>query len=57
MILKSAGNDKTEVRWGFEGDMPRPMNVLLLVMDFDKEAGKEFEQGLGALKEILEKSE
>lgn len=56
-VLESEGDNKTKVRWGFEGDMPRPMNVFLLFMDFDKEAGGEFEKGLASLKEILEKQE
>ena len=53
-ILETAGEGKTKVRWGFGGDMPRPMNILLLFMDFDKEAGQEIEEGLATLKKILE---
>ncbi|MDH3529832.1 MAG: SRPBCC family protein [Acidobacteriota bacterium] len=56
-VLESAGGNKTKVRWGFKGEMPRPMNVFLLLMDFDKEAGAEFDEGLASLKEILEKIE
>lgn len=54
-ILEPAGEGKTKVRWGFTGDVGRPMNLLFLVMDFDEGAGKEFENGLATLKEILEK--
>lgn len=57
MVLTDAGAGKTKVRWGFTGSMPRPLNLLLLVMDMDKEAGKDFDEGLKNLKEILEKQE
>ncbi len=55
MIVKDAGADKTRVTWGFEGSVPRPMNLMLLFMDMDKEIGKDFDQGLKNLKGILEK--
>ncbi len=55
MILEPAGTDKTRVKWGFTGSMPRPLNVFMLVMDMDKEVGKDFEEGLASLKEIVEK--
>lgn len=55
MIAEPAGDVQTKVRWGFNGSMPRPMNVMLMVMDMDKEVGKDFEEGLQNLKAILEK--
>lgn len=55
MIAESAGDVQTKVRWGFSGSMPRPMNVMLLMMDMDKEVGKDFDEGLNNLKNILEK--
>lgn len=51
----AVGTDQTTVKWGFDGEMPRPMNLFLLVMDTDKMVGKDFEDGLGQLKAILEK--
>jgi hypothetical protein len=54
-ITESVGEDKTKVKWGFEGSMPRPMNIMLLFMDIEQQAGKEFEEGLGMLKSVLEK--
>ncbi len=57
MTFEDAGQDQTKVRWGFTGSMPRPMNLLLLVMDMDKEVGKDFDAGLGNLKTILEKNQ
>ncbi len=57
MITESAGADKTHVRWGFSGSMPRPMNLMLVVMDMDKQVGKDFEDGLSRLKSILESAQ
>ena len=51
----AVGDTQTKVKWGFTGSMPRPMNVMLLVMDMDKELGKDFEEGLANLKQIMEK--
>jgi uncharacterized protein YndB with AHSA1/START domain len=55
LILESAGENQTKTKWGFSGSMPRPMNVMLLVMDMDKEVGKDFGDGLANLKTIMEK--
>ncbi|MBK7707659.1 MAG: SRPBCC family protein [Acidobacteria bacterium] len=57
MTMEDAGPNATKVRWGFSGSMPRPMNLILLVMDMDKEIGKDFDAGLANLKTILEKSQ
>jgi hypothetical protein len=54
MITESTGENQTKVRWGFSGAMPRPMNIMLLMMDMDKEVGKDFDEGLNSLKTILE---
>lgn len=54
MILEPAGENQTKVKWGFSGSMPRPMNMILLVMDMDKEVGKDFTEGLASLKSIME---
>lgn len=51
----SVGDSQTKVKWGFTGSMPRPMNLMLLAMDMDKEVGKDFAEGLANLKTILEK--
>ncbi len=55
MITESVGENQTKVKWGFSGSMPRPMNIMLLVMDIDKEVDKDFAEGLANLKAILEK--
>lgn len=51
----AVGESQTKVKWGFASSMPRPMNVMLAVMDMDALAGKDFEEGLASLKQIMEK--
>ena len=52
----TAVNDSTTtVKWGFEGKMNYPMNLMLLCMDMDKMMGKDLQDGLDNLKAILEK--
>ena len=54
MVLEPSSADKTKVKWGVTGSMPRPLNLFMLVMDMDKEMGKDFEEGLASLKTIVE---
>jgi uncharacterized protein YndB with AHSA1/START domain len=54
MITEAVGPDQTKVKWVFTGSMPRPMNIMLMMMDMDKEVGKDFGEGLANLKKILE---
>ena len=55
MITEAVGENQTNVRWGFSGSMPRPLNLMMVMMDMDKAVGKDFEDGLNNLKTILEK--
>ncbi|MFZ1699715.1 MAG: SRPBCC family protein [Pyrinomonadaceae bacterium] len=55
MITEASGDVQTKVKWGFSSSMPRPMNIMLLFMDMDKEVGKDFDEGLASLKSIMEK--
>lgn len=55
MITEAAGTNQTLVKWGFSGRMPFPMNAMMLFVNMDKQAGKDFEIGLANLKELLEK--
>jgi len=49
------GNNKTKVTWGFSGNMPYPLNIMLLVIDMETELGVPLADGLKNLKDILEK--
>ena len=55
LTTDAAAENQTKVKWGFSISMRRPMNLMLLVMDMDKEVGKDFGEGLASLKTILEK--
>lgn len=47
--------NQTNVTWGFAGNNPIPMNIFMLFFNFEKAVGKDFEEGLTSLKDILEK--
>jgi hypothetical protein len=54
MVTESAGDSATKVKWGFDGKMKYPMNLMLLFMDMEGMLGGDLEQGLTNLKGILE---
>lgn len=54
MTTESVDAGTTLVKWGFNGSMKYPSNIMLLFMNFDKMIGGDFETGLQRLKEILE---
>ncbi len=54
LTLDSISENKTIVKWGFDGVMVYPTNIMLLFLDFDKLIGGDFEFGLNKLKSILE---
>jgi hypothetical protein len=45
----------TKVKWGFDGHMSYPTNILILVMNMEKMLGDDLQSGLNDLKGILEK--
>lgn len=55
MLFEPLDSNSTKVTWNFRGDMNYPFNVMLLVYDMEKTLGKDLQQGLNTLKEILEK--
>lgn len=54
IVFDSIDSSKTKVRWGFEGKMPYPMNLMLLFVDMEGELGGDLQDGLNNLKGILE---
>lgn len=54
MITESSAANKTVVKWGFEGKMDYPMNLMLLFMNFEEMLGDDFQTGLQNLKQKLE---
>ncbi|MAO09302.1 MAG: polyketide cyclase [Alteromonas sp.] len=51
---EQVGN-KTKVIWGFHGNNKFPFSIMMLFFNMDKAVGKDFEEGLEKLKNILEK--
>ena len=56
MTTDSLDSTLTEVKWGFHGDMPYPMNLMLLFMDMEEMLGNDLEIGLENLKGIMEEN-
>jgi hypothetical protein len=54
MSLESISENETKVKWGFNGKMSYPMNLMLLFMDFEEMIGGDLETGLKNLKSVLE---
>jgi hypothetical protein len=54
LSTESIDANQTEVVWGFKGRMTYPMNIMLLLMNFDEMIGDDLDIGLVNLKQILE---
>jgi hypothetical protein len=54
MTTEAVGDSTTRVKWGFNGKMNYPMNLMLLFMDMEGMLGGDLEQGLENLKNVLE---
>jgi hypothetical protein len=55
MSTEAVSENQTKVKWGFNGKMPYPMNIMLLFMDMEKMLGDDLQKGLDELKVIQEK--
>lgn len=55
MLTETVSPSETKVKWGFNGHMAYPMNLMLLWMDFEKMIGDDLQSGLTNLKSNLEK--
>ncbi|GAB5399922.1 MAG: hypothetical protein Aureis2KO_15070 [Aureisphaera sp.] len=54
-IKTDAEGDGTKVTWGFHGKHKVPMNIMMMFFNMDKAVGKDFDEGLADLKQVLEK--
>lgn len=54
MATETVSGNQTRVKWGFNGKMKYPMNLIMLAMDMEKMLAPDLEKGLGSLKAILE---
>ncbi|SFN93438.1 Polyketide cyclase / dehydrase and lipid transport [Chitinophaga sp. YR627] len=55
MTTEAVSPTQTKVKWGFNGHMDYPSNLMLLFMDFEKMIGDDLQTGLTRLKGVLEK--
>ena len=52
--VKESDGGGTTVTWGFAGRNKFPVSIMMLFMNMDKAIGKDFDEGLGNLKAVLE---
>jgi len=52
--VEDADGGQTKVIWGFSGRNKFPFSIFMLFMNMDKAVGKDFEEGLSSLKQVLE---
>lgn len=55
MITEVVNTSQTKVMWGFKGEFPYPMNLMLLFINMEEELGTALSDGLNNLQAILEK--
>jgi hypothetical protein len=54
MATEAISPTQTKVKWGFDGQSPYPMNLMLAFMNMDEMLGEQLETGLQNLKIIQE---
>lgn len=54
MVTESINTNTTKVIWGFSGHMDYPMNLMLLMIDFEQMIGDDLQTGLNNLKALQE---
>ncbi len=54
MITEAVSPTETKVKWGFNGHMDYPMNLMIPLMDMEEMIGNDLEKGLTNLKGVLE---
>jgi hypothetical protein len=52
--VDETGEGQTQVKWGFRGRNKFPVSIMMLFMNMDKAVGKDFEEGLDSLKNLME---
>ena len=54
-VTEAVAANQTKVKWGFNGKMPYPFNVMMLFMNMDEMLGNDLQASLDNLKNNLEK--
>jgi len=52
--MEKQDEGKTKLTWGFAGRNKFPFHIMMLLYNMDKAVGKDFDEGLTNLKELLE---
>ena len=55
MSTEMVSDNQTKVKWGINGEIPYPVNIMLPFMSIDQIVGKDLQQGLENLKAKMEK--
>jgi Na+-transporting methylmalonyl-CoA/oxaloacetate decarboxylase gamma subunit len=51
---EALSESRTRVTWGMYGEIPRPLNLLMLFMNLEEAIGEDYQTGLNNLKTLLE---
>jgi hypothetical protein len=54
LTTDSLGENQTRVKWGFNGRIKYPLNVVLVFINMDRQIGNELAEGLDLMKNYLE---
>ena len=54
MATEAVSENQTKVKWGFNGKMKYPMNLMLLTMNMEEMLAPDLQKGLDGLKTIVE---
>jgi len=54
MTTEAVNDSVTTVKWGFNGKMKYPMNLMMLTMNMEEMLAPDLQNGLNSLKSILE---
>jgi hypothetical protein len=54
LLVEKIDERQTMITWGFSGKNKFLMSIFMLFMNMDKAVGKDFEEGLTSLKQVLE---
>lgn len=55
VVFEALDSNTTKINSTFHGDMPYPLNLMLLFMDMDKMIGTELQNGLNNMRDIINK--
>ena len=56
MITEAINDSTTLVKWGINGKMRYPTNIMLITMDIEEMLGNDLQEGLDKLKTIMEEN-